>query len=62
MLVLSRKKGEVIRIGENIELLVVEVRGDKVRLGFTAPAEIPIHRQEVHAKIHVNDSSHNALA
>ncbi len=44
MLVLSRKKNESIIIDENIVITVVEVRGDKVRLGIQAPREVPIHR------------------
>lgn len=51
MLVLSRKKNESIVIADNIVITVVEVRGDKVRLGIQAPREIPIHRQEVHDAI-----------
>ena len=51
MLVLSRKKNESIVIDDNIVITVVEVRGDKVRLGIEAPREIPIHRSEVHAAI-----------
>lgn len=47
MLVLSRKKGESIVINDNIDVTVVEIRGDKVRLGVTAPGDIPVHRQEV---------------
>lgn len=47
MLVLSRKKDEKIIIAGNIEVMVIEVRGDKVRLGIQAPREIPIHRSEV---------------
>lgn len=47
MLVLSRKKGESIVIGDNIVLTVVEVRGDKVRLGVEAPLEVPVHRKEI---------------
>lgn len=47
MLVLSRQKEEVIRIGDNIEIVVVKIRGDKVLLGIKAPTEIPVHRQEV---------------
>jgi len=47
MLVLSRKRDERIVIGENIVITVVEVRGDKVRLGIEAPTEVPVHRQEV---------------
>jgi carbon storage regulator len=51
MLVLSRKKNESIRINDNIELMVVEIRGDKVRLGINAPKEIPVHREEVYQAI-----------
>ncbi|MDC0274366.1 MAG: carbon storage regulator CsrA [Planctomycetaceae bacterium] len=51
MLVLSRKKNERIVIGENIVITVVEVRGDRVRLGIEAPQEVPIHRSEVHEAI-----------
>lgn len=51
MLVLSRKRGETIQIGDDIEVMVVEVRGDKVRLGISAPREIPVHRSEVVAAI-----------
>jgi carbon storage regulator len=47
MLVLSRKRDERIVIGDNIVITVVDVRGDKVRLGIEAPAEVPVHRQEV---------------
>lgn len=47
MLVLSRKKNESIVIDERIVITVIEIRGDKVRLGIEAPAEIPVHRQEV---------------
>ena len=47
MLVLSRKRDERIVIGDNIVITVVDVRGDKVRIGIEAPAEIPVHRQEI---------------
>jgi len=47
MLVLSREKNEAICIGNNIKVVVVEIRGDKVRLGIEAPTEIPVHRDEV---------------
>lgn len=47
MLVLPRKKNESIVIGENIVITVVEIRGDKVRLGIEAPREAPVHRREV---------------
>ena len=47
MLVLARKVGQSIIINENIELLVIEVRGDQVRLGINAPKTIPVHRKEL---------------
>jgi carbon storage regulator len=48
MLVLSRKKNESIVINENIVITVVEVRGDKVRLGIQAPRDVAIHRSEIY--------------
>ncbi len=47
MLFLSRKKSESIVINDDVVVTVIEVRGDKVRLGITAPREIPVHRKEV---------------
>lgn len=55
MLVLTRNVGENIVINDNIIVTVVDIRGDKVRLGFTAPPEIPIHRQEVYNAIKQKD-------
>ena len=52
MLVLSRKKNESIVINNDITITVVEIRGDKVRLGIVAPKEVPVHRQEVFDAIH----------
>jgi carbon storage regulator len=51
MLVLSRKKNESIVIDDRIRIVVVEIRGDKVRLGVEAPKEVPVHRQEVYEAI-----------
>ena len=51
MLVLSRQKDQTIMIGDNIEITVVDIRGDKVRLGISAPAKIPVHRKEVYEAI-----------
>lgn len=51
MLVLSRQKDERIIIGENITVMVVEIRGDKVRLGIEAPKDVPVHREEVWEQI-----------
>ncbi len=52
MLILSRKKNEQIIIDDNITIMVVEIRGDKVRLGIDAPIEIPVHRLEIYELIH----------
>ena len=57
MLVLSRKKNESVVIDDRIVLTVVEIRGDKVRLGIVAPKEVPVHRQEVYDAIHGKDST-----
>ena len=51
MLVLSRKKNESIIIRDDIVVMVVEVQGDKVRLGIEAPRDVPVHRREVYEKI-----------
>jgi carbon storage regulator len=51
MLVLSRKKNESIVINDDITVVVIEIRGDKVRLGIEAPKEVPVHRREVYDAI-----------
>ncbi len=51
MLVLSRKKNESIVINDDITIVVVEIRGDKVRLGVEAPMDVPVHRREVYDAI-----------
>ena len=51
MLVLSRKKDEVIIIGENIEISIIDIQGDTVRLGINAPRDISIHRKEIYELI-----------
>jgi len=55
MLVLSRKKDESVVINKNIRIVVVEIRGDKVRLGVEAPKEVPVHRSEVYEAINNDD-------
>lgn len=57
MLVLSRKRGERIVIDDQIEITVIDIRGDKVRLGVEAPKDIPVHRREVYDEIHRNDAA-----
>jgi len=51
MLVLSRQRDETIMIGDDIELTVVDIRGDKVRIGIKAPSDVPVHRKEVYDAI-----------
>ena len=51
MLVLSRQKDESIIIGDDVEIVIVDVRGDKVRLGINAPREISVHRKEIYEAI-----------
>ena len=57
MLVLSRKKNESIVINDDITIVVVDIRGDKVRLGVEAPKEVPVHRREVFDAIHRKDAA-----
>lgn len=52
MLVLSRKRDEQIVIGEDVVITVIEIRGDRVRIGIEAPKSVPVHRQEVWEAIH----------
>jgi carbon storage regulator len=51
MLVLSRQRDESIMIGDDVEITIVDVRGDKVRLGINAPKHIPVHRREIYDAI-----------
>ena len=55
MLVLSRKPGQLIRIGSDVEVVVLGIRGERVRVGLTAPSEVRIHRQEVFERISRSD-------
>ena len=47
MLILSRKRGEVVTIGNGITIMVLAVHGERVKIGIAAPAEVPVHRQEL---------------
>jgi len=51
VLVISRKKNEVINIGDNITITIVDVRGDNVRIGIEAPKDVSVHREEVYLAI-----------
>lgn len=59
MLALSRKKGEALVINNNIEVTVLEVKGDQVKVGISAPKEVPIYRKEVYLQI--QDSNKEAM-
>ena len=51
MLALTRKKGEAIVINNNIEITILEIRGDQIKIGITAPKDVPIYRKEVYIQI-----------
>ena len=59
MLVLSRKKNESIVISDDISIVVVDIRGDKVRLGIEAPKSVPVHRREIHDEILAAGENHD---
>lgn len=61
MLVLSRKKNESIVINNDITIVVVEIRGDKCRLGIEAPKEVPVHRREVYDAIRREEALNKAM-
>ena len=56
MLILTRRPGEAIRIGDEVEVYVVAVNGNQVRLGIKAPRNVPVHREEIYAKIAAEDN------
>jgi len=55
MLVLSRKKNESIMIGDDIEIIVVEIKGDQIKLGVNAPKNVIVHRAEVYEEIQLEN-------
>ncbi len=57
MLVLSRQCNESIMVGDDVVVTIVDIRGDKVRLGIQAPNEVPVHRREVHEAIRAEQQS-----
>lgn len=61
MLALSRKKGEALVVNNNVEITILEVKGDQVKIGITAPKEVPIYRKEVYMQIQeANQAAVNA--
>lgn len=57
MLVLSRKRSEIICLGNDIRVTLLKIRGDKVWLGIEAPVVVPVHRGEVYTRIHEADTN-----
>ena len=51
MLALSRKKGEAIMVGNNVEISILDIKGDQIKIGIQAPKEIPVYRKEVYIRI-----------
>ncbi len=61
MLVLSRHRDEAIIIGDDVEIVVVDIRGDKVRLGVNAPGSVAVHRKEIYESIRMENAQAAAL-
>lgn len=62
MLALTRKRGEAIVIDNNIEIMILETKGDQVRLGISAPKNVPVYRKEVHIQIQKENAEASATA
>ncbi|CAN5816090.1 hypothetical protein BH11PLA1_BH11PLA1_17280 [soil metagenome] len=62
MLVLSRQRDETIMIGDDIEITIVDIRGDKVRLGINAPSKVAVHRKEVYESIRTENQRASLIA
>lgn len=62
MLVLTRRVGQQIRIADEVEIKVLEVVGKKVRLGITAPCDVPVHREEIYQRLEQNTGMKPAFA
>lgn len=62
MLILSRFKGESIMIGDGVEVFIMDVRGDKVRVGINAPGEVAVHRKEIWLKVQSQKGDNDATS
>lgn len=61
MLALTRKKGESIMVNNDIEISILEIRGDQVKIGVTAPKEVPIYRKEVYLQIQKENEASSSI-
>lgn len=61
MLILARRTGEVLHIGDNVTITVLGIRGGQVRIGITAPKDLPVHRQEVFERIQAGEADRAAM-
>ncbi len=61
MLILTRRPGEAIRIGDDVEIYVVAVNGNQIRLGIKAPKSVPVHREEIYARINAQSATPAAV-
>lgn len=57
MLILTRRPGEAIRIGDEVEIYVVAVNGNQIRLGIKAPKSVPVHREEIYTRINAQSAT-----
>lgn len=62
MLILTRRVGEKLKIGDDIEVVVLGVKGNQVRIGVTAPRDVEVHREEIYQRIHGPDLGHQPKA
>lgn len=60
MLIITRRVGEALYIGDDVEVRVLAVRGNQVRIGVNAPQELPVHREEIYRRIHGQDAEDQA--
>lgn len=57
MLILTRRSGESIRIGQDIEITMLGIKGNQVRVGISAPKDVAVHREEIYARIHGTEAA-----
>lgn len=62
MLALTRKKGEALVINNNIEIIVLEIRGDQIKIGIQAPKDVPVYRKEVYLQIQKENEEASSVA